>query len=214
MKKNLSPNAASLAAKKQKRAPQLFATAFAFIALLAVILPTKLSAQVVVPFTQRTSQYTPEQKIYHLKGDFTMIGNTNMTRTDYSATNYNNLNNADMKWINIDAANGAVTNSSSAELKFSTEHGANPECSQVVFAGLYWMGRHDTRLDDNGSSNVTEFTVKNGQRIGSFTLNVSTSGNNNLNSNGRYKNVTYNFTRNGISANSHYVRIENYDQFR
>ena len=37
-------------------------------------------------FTQRTSQYTPTKKIYNVKGDFTMLGNTCLTPQNYSAT--------------------------------------------------------------------------------------------------------------------------------
>ena len=39
-------------------------------------LPYQADAQVLVPFTQRTSVYTPSQTIYSVNGNFTMIGNT------------------------------------------------------------------------------------------------------------------------------------------
>ena len=50
------------------------------------------NAQLRVPFTQRTSQYTPTKKIYNVKGDFTMIGNTSLTLQNYSNTTNNNGN--------------------------------------------------------------------------------------------------------------------------
>jgi hypothetical protein len=39
--------------------------------LLGIAMGT--NAQIRVPFTQRTSQYTPNKKIYNVKGDFTMM---------------------------------------------------------------------------------------------------------------------------------------------
>ncbi len=49
--------------------------------------------QIQVPFTQRTSTYTPTKVIYNINGDFTMIGNTNLTLQNYSdvGTNSNNI---------------------------------------------------------------------------------------------------------------------------
>ena len=56
--------------------------ALAGLIILAGILQNA-SAQTVEAFTQRTSVYTPTQKIYSIKGDFTMIGNKNLTRAVY-----------------------------------------------------------------------------------------------------------------------------------
>ena len=95
------------------------------------------SAQVRVPFTQRTSQYSPTKKIYNIKGDFAMIGNTNLTLVNYSDTN-NNAN--AMRYVDVDADTNTF-NSSSANLTLSTENGAVPSCSNIVYAGLYWTGR-------------------------------------------------------------------------
>jgi hypothetical protein len=104
-----------------------------FVALLA-------EAQVRVPFTQRTSAFTPTQTIYSINGDFTMIGNTNMTPQSYSAAALNSNN----TMIKVDT-DGIVTtnNSSSSTLTFSNENGANPSCSNILFAGLYWSARTD-----------------------------------------------------------------------
>ncbi|MBP93943.1 MAG: hypothetical protein CMC55_07490, partial [Flavobacteriaceae bacterium] len=104
-------------------------------------------SQVRVNFEPRTSIYTPSKTIYNVKGDFTMMGNTNLTLVDYG-DNTNNGGN-DMRYVDIDNDVNTL-NSSSATLQFSQENNAIPECSNVVYAGLYWSGRA-------GSSNT--FTV-------------------------------------------------------
>ncbi|MBN8566890.1 MAG: hypothetical protein J0M25_09185, partial [Flavobacteriales bacterium] len=110
-----------------------------------------VQAQVRVPFTQRTSVYTPGKTIYNVKGDFTMIGNTNLTLVNYGDETSNNNN---MQYVDID--NDANTwNSSSANLVLSTENGANPACSNIVYAGLYWTGRAS-----NSDTSPTVFTVE------------------------------------------------------
>ncbi|MFA5974410.1 MAG: HYR domain-containing protein, partial [Lentimicrobiaceae bacterium] len=96
------------------------------------------SAQVSVPFTQRTSKYSPTKTIYNVKGDFQMIGNTNLTLVTY--TNTTNNSNNQMKLVDADC-DASTTNSSSATLTLSTENGAIPSCSNIIFAGLYWTGR-------------------------------------------------------------------------
>lgn len=91
-----------------------------------------------------------------------MIGNTNLTPVNYSDTADNAFT---MEYVDIDGDNSTF-NSSSSLLEFSTENGANPECSSIVFAGLYWTGRAaqdgpDNDLDGDGNPNT--FTVtKNG----------------------------------------------------
>lgn len=111
-------------------------------------------SQIRVPFTQRTAAETPGQTIYSVRGDFTLIGNTNLTLSanEYSASANNSGN---MINVNVDGANFPLTNSSSATLGFSTENGADPECSNIIYAGLYWTGR------TNGANGTTsKQTVK------------------------------------------------------
>ncbi len=104
-----------------------------------------VTAQICVPFTQRASQYTPAKTLYNVKGDFTMIGNTNLTLQNYGdlTQNGNNI----MVYTDVDSPEltgigGLPTfNSSSATLTFSSENGAVPSCSNIVYAGLYWTGR-------------------------------------------------------------------------
>ncbi|MFD2823429.1 hypothetical protein ACFS5M_07085, partial [Lacinutrix iliipiscaria] len=88
------------------------------------------------------------QAVYSIKGDFTLIGNTNLTLQDYSASE----NNSDEVMIFVDEddnispthpASSGTSNSSSATLVFSEENNAVQACSNVLFAGLYWTGRTD-----------------------------------------------------------------------
>ena len=91
--------------------------------------------QVQVNFTPRVTYYNPS-----IKGDFQMIGNTNLTMVDYTTDGTNSNN--DMKVVDLDGDN-STTNSSAATLTYSTENGAVPANSTVLFAGLYWTGRTD-----------------------------------------------------------------------
>ncbi|MCL6294791.1 hypothetical protein M3P09_07285, partial [Gaetbulibacter sp. 2012CJ34-3] len=129
--------------------------------LFAVLLITSIFSsysQVRVPFSPRTSNYT-------IKGDFTMVGNTNLTLVNYGN---NTDNNNDMEYVDIDgtAVPGNNTlNSSSALVTFSTENGAIPDCSKILYAGLYWTGRsEDTNSDPNldGDNDQNTFQVTKG----------------------------------------------------
>ena len=110
-------------------------------------------SQVRVDFEPRTSDFTPGLSVYNIKGDFTMIGNSNLTLETYDDDENNS--NEDMEFIDIDG-DSSTNNSSSSELTFSTENGALPACSNILYAGLYWTGR-------NNSSSYTDLerrTVK------------------------------------------------------
>ena len=63
---------------------------FTITAILFVF--NEIEAQIRVPFTQRTSQYSPAKKIYNVKGDFTMIGNTNLSLQNYGDQTQNGNN--------------------------------------------------------------------------------------------------------------------------
>ena len=69
-----------------------------------------------------------------------MIGNTNMTLQNYSTTGLNS--NQIMIKVDTDGV-GTTNNSSSSTLSFSSENGATPSCSNILFAGLYWSARTD-----------------------------------------------------------------------
>ncbi|MDO9184217.1 MAG: HYR domain-containing protein, partial [Bacteriovorax sp.] len=97
-----------------------------------------INAQVMIPFKERTSSFTPSKKTYNVKGNFTMMGNTNLTLQDYtdSKTNGNNS----MKYVDIDGDPNTL-NSSSSTLVLPTDNGIASSCAKVVYAGLYWTGR-------------------------------------------------------------------------
>ena len=147
-------------------------------------------SQVVVPFKQRTSIYTPDKRIYSIRGDFQMIGNTNMTLQNYSNTAPNSNN--QMIYVDIDGDPGTI-NSSSAELNLSSENGADPTCSNIIYAGLYWTGR----AHEGGSESPLTFQLS-GQNIASgttyngYTLTIEQTGGGILTTIPRY--ATYTFT--------------------
>ncbi len=132
---------------------------FTFVLLVCFV---SSHAQVRVPFQQRTSHATPDKQVYRVKGDFTMIGNTNLTLQNYGNMTQNGSNS--MIYVDVDSptANGLggtpTLNSSSATLDYSTENNAVPECSTVIYAGLYWTGR----AHNFAPSNNTFTVVKNG----------------------------------------------------
>ncbi|MFB9104425.1 HYR domain-containing protein, partial [Algibacter miyuki] len=110
-----------------------------------------------IDFTNRESSYT-------IQGDFTMIGNTNLTLVNYAD---NKNNNADMEYIDVDTDDNTI-NSSSSILEFSTENQADPECSNIIFAGLYWTGRAapdgiDANDDNDFNSNTFSVDLGNGE---------------------------------------------------
>ncbi|MRT94527.1 HYR domain-containing protein [Ancylomarina sp. 16SWW S1-10-2] len=105
-------------------------------------------SEIEIPFQQRTSQNSPETKVYNIKGDFTMIGNTNLTLNNYRSDRNNS--NYDMEYVDVDS-DASTFNSSSATLTFSEENGAKPQCSDIIYAGLYWTGRANS-----GSITFTE----------------------------------------------------------
>ena len=134
-----------------------FLPRLAIITLSLILLGITSTAQVRVPFEPRSSEFTPNKTTYSIKGDFTMIGNTNLTLRRY-ADNKNNSQN-DMIYVDKDT-DGGTQNSSSANLQFSTENGAFPECSNVIYAGLYWTGRMDYGYSLNSTERLAMRTVK------------------------------------------------------
>jgi uncharacterized repeat protein (TIGR01451 family) len=121
-----------------------------FLLLVFLGIVNITSAQVIVPFTQRTSVYTPTKEIYNIRGDYQLIGNTNLTLVNYGN---NTNNNNTMTYVDVDTDPNTL-NSSSATLTFSSENGAIPECSNIIYAGLYWTGRAD-----NGGTGPLTFSV-------------------------------------------------------
>jgi hypothetical protein len=116
---------------------------------LLVITGGDMYGQVTVPFIPRRSSQAPAPYTnvdqYKLQGDFMIIGNVNQ---DYDYTINNTSRNNKNKMLFVDIDNDPTTvNSSMAELKLPAG-----SCSEVIFAGLYWMGSTETV---NGPTNVT-----------------------------------------------------------
>ncbi|WP_165930077.1 LamG-like jellyroll fold domain-containing protein [Flavobacterium sandaracinum] len=157
------------------------------VLILILIIPTiNATAQTLttpqVNFTQRTSAATPAQSVYNIKGDFTLLGNTNLTLTNYG-TNSDNQS-ADMKFVDIDGdANTWNSSKATLELSNSGENSAAQNCSTVLFAGLYWTGKSEdadtftaSKLIPNGTQTVnTNSTVIHNQKIinSNYTLLVT-----------------------------------------
>ncbi|MHC5353220.1 hypothetical protein ACYSNX_03360 [Myroides sp. LJL115] len=109
-------------------------------------------------FTLRTSSKAPSphtnEGIYNLRGDFTMIGNSNL----YDNNNPNNRdkgngNNGNMSFYKLSGDGSSISNSSSSTLVKPT--GLDLTCTKIVYAGLYWTGR-----GENSSNDATK--LKNG----------------------------------------------------
>lgn len=150
-----------------------------FLLVLILIIPIiKINAQTLtspqVNFSQRTSSATPAKTIYNVKGDFTLLGNTNLSLVNY-ATGTDNENNA-MKYVDIDG-NSSTLNSSMATLELSNsgENSANQNCSTVLFAGLYWTGKSD---DANETFSINNTTIVHNSTIPytNYTMTVSLGG--------------------------------------
>lgn len=164
------------------------------ISLLVFIFSIQIKAQTLtspqVPFLQRTSAATPAQTIYNVKGDFTLIGNTNLTLVNYGTTTDNE--NSPMQYVDIDGDSNTL-NSSMATLELSNggENGANQNCSTILYAGLYWMGKSD---DANETFSISNITAVHGSTIPTtnYTMTVSQGGSS---ANNYYP--IYTFTGNG-----------------
>jgi hypothetical protein len=91
-----------------------------------------------LPFKHRVGNPGPDNNLFRIRGDFAIIGNTNLTLSEYEVEKDNSLN--QMAYVDIDQ-DTTTTNSSSATLVFSQENDADASCSDILYAGLYWSGR-------------------------------------------------------------------------
>lgn len=139
----------------------------AFLLLFAVLL-SAVQSFAQVNFTQRTSTQAPAPYTgvtnYNLQGDFTMIGNTNITLVNYSNTGSNNVN---MRFVDIDGDN-ATFNSSSAQLNIPGD-----ECTEIIYAGLYWTGRAQQSAGLGYTFDESRTFGHNDQIEGNATVTVS-----------------------------------------
>lgn len=126
-----------------------------------------------------------------------MIGNTNLTLQNYS-DNENNNNNF-MKFVDVDGDPNTF-NSSSATLQLSTENNANPSCSNIIYAGLYWTGKsknentfRDSLVIDHQIVNANKILIHNENIENTnyaLTVSIKNPGTNNTS-------PIYTFTGNG-----------------
>lgn len=108
-----------------------------------------MSAQEYVPFTPRLAGGNME-----VRGDIIFVGNNILNRAseanpDEANTPYNgtqNNNSLWMEYIDIDS-DPSTFSSSSAELNL-----ADPSCSQVRYAGLYWAGTYPNERSTDGGA--------------------------------------------------------------
>jgi hypothetical protein len=138
-----------------------------FIAFFGIS-QTVTSPQVL--FSQRTAAATPLQTIYNVKGDFTLIGNTNLTLETYG-DGYDNQN-KEMRFVDIDGDSNTLNSSKATlELSNSGENSATQSCSTVLFAGLYWTGKSD----DANETFTANRRISNGQTAlsSNYTMTVS-----------------------------------------
>src|SRR5690606_36226546 len=131
----------------------------------------------------------------------------------------------DMEYVDVDNDPNTL-NSSSAFLNFSDENGADPDCSNIIYAGLYWTGRtgRDNQTDVNTfevtkmvpTGNVTvEEEVDNNIRVydnqnisnTNYSLSISRSGGNNN------RTITYVFAS-SVPSNDTYTFIYRHNNGR
>ena len=138
----------------KKNYSQNFAAFYFFLLLIIGI--SEGNAQVIKTFKERTSSYSPAKTIYKIKGNFTMLGNTNLTLQNYAEGRTNGTN----AMVYVDKDNDSQThNSSSATLDLLTDNGTKlTNCYNIVYAGLYWTGR----VSDANISPISFDVTKNG----------------------------------------------------
>ncbi|HLW19285.1 MAG TPA: hypothetical protein VKX33_03140 [Cyclobacteriaceae bacterium] len=116
----------------------IFSILLIFLLLAGQRAPIHAQVDNRVPFKHRVGNPAPEANLFRIRGDFAIIGNTNLTRTTYSDSSDNSGN--EMIFVDVDQ-DSSTLNSSSATLMFSQENESDPSCTDVLYAGLYWSGR-------------------------------------------------------------------------
>lgn len=154
---------------------------FLVISFLFLLSISSLSGQVLDAFQQRTSNLAPEKyrnkTIYNLRGDFKMIGNTNLSRNSTRNASNNPSISTQQDWINsgeymffVDVDGDATTdNSSRSELTLPAN------CTEIVYAGLYWSGRNSSNSTTSSSKRTIKFK-KEGQPYTSLSADDSYLG--------------------------------------
>lgn len=176
--------------------------------LLLCLAAMNLSAQ-LVPFAPRISNavgapHTGQQS-YNLKGDFQMIGNSNLGAAgDPNGTSTTGANDTNMVYFNVDNHPGIV-NSSSATLAFPAVAGVDHNCTEIIYAGLYWSGRADTsgtapeQFDVvKGATPDVNTNVTNNNSNNGYTVTITSADDTSSNTSGNNRRIaTYTFTPQG-----------------
>lgn len=159
-----------------KKNNQYFVNITGILAMALLLLSAgwySVSAQSVVPFNPRASTPASSTGTYNIKGDFQMLGNSNLVAAnDLTGSSTSQSNATNMVYVNVEPATGIV-NSSSATLQFPNISGVDPACSEIVYAGLYWSGRAD-----NGGNASNTFSVTSGAAA-TYNTNVTTGNSSN-----------------------------------
>ncbi len=118
----------------------------ASVFVLCIFFLFDVCAQTKVPFAQRTSELVDSpfkgNKVYHLQGDFVMLGNANNYLAKYRDSGKNDWSAMEFSLLQEDNGKG-IKNSSSAD--FVLPQGISEDCTKIVYAGLYWSGRADDK---------------------------------------------------------------------
>lgn len=176
-----------------------------------------LQGQVRKTFTPRTGGVNPPSNgIYNLRGDFTMIGNTNMSLTTNLSSSHNNNDNNSNATMNFVKVDPNMVNSSTAALTFYQDSEVNAACSEIVYAGLYWTGRAHNTTNSSMSFGVGGNTNERGSSSNSFngyTLSITQSGSSTRTTTYTFtptnngSAVVFTFTSNGTTVNSLTVKV-------
>lgn len=113
--------------------------------LLFSSLTLSVSGQIFVPFQHRTATDSPTDTIFRLRGDFTLIGNTNVKFPDAAYSITANNDGHVMRYVDIDS-DLTTFNSSEAQLTFGNDIFS---CTKIVYAGLYWTGKAQKDATDH-----------------------------------------------------------------
>lgn len=129
------------------------------------------------PRLLKTGDPTGGSGIYTIKGDLNIVGNSNLTAAPYWSENVADVENTyPMIYTDIDD-NPATVNSSKATLNFADENEANHDCTNIIFAGLYWGGIGDN--SDKGTTGPDSWQVtprkylRHGDTYNGWTLSIS-----------------------------------------
>lgn len=178
---------------------------FSAAVFLFFFFPSLLYAQYAIdnidfkPRVARVDDPTQGTGIYSIKGDFAMIGNSNLTAASYWVNNVSDVENTyPMIFVDVDD-NPSTVNSSKATLRLSDENGVDHNCTNILFAGLYWGGIGDA--SNRGSTGPGTWQVaprqylQHGQSYNGWTvsINVYSVSNNVKNANS----TSYTFSKSG-----------------